>query len=253
VGGQETEVSEYPWQAGLVNSGDSFVWCGGSLVNSEWVLTAAHCTHGNTASGIDILLGEHNYFDTGETVLHRSAVAEIVDFPGYDHQSTDGDYSMLKLATPVNFADYSHIRPVCLPETAADDYADRESVVTGWGTTSSGGSTSETLREVTVNIISNQQCGNDYAYGPSWISDMMLCANVPGGGKDACQGDSGGPLVVTAGDGVTAGQNYDLVGVVSWGIGCADAQHPGVYARVTAQLDWIKGVMNQSGETCPRQ
>jgi len=218
------------------------------------VLTAAHCTYGREAADIEIVLGEHNYYDTGETAgLHRSAVAEIVDFPDYNHHKTDGDYSMLRLATPVNFTSQSHIRPVCLPEDASLGYAGKDAVVTGWGTTESGGSVSNVLREVTVGVIKNKSCKRDYEYLGGWITDMMLCAVVPGGGKDACQGDSGGPLVYTAGDGVTAGQNYDLVGVVSWGSGCADPDYPGVYARVTAQLDWIKEIMNRNGETCARQ
>ena len=88
------------------------------------------------------------------------------------------------------------------------------------------------LREVNVEVISNSQCKK--AYGASRITENMLCANAAGGqgGKGTCQGDSGGPLVSSGtGDGVSPGQNYDLVGVVSWGFGCADKDYPGVYAR----------------------
>merc|ERR1712154_469837 len=99
----------------------------------------------------------------------------------------------------------------------------------------------------------NSQCQNDYDYGSSQITDQMLCASVPSGGKDSCQGDSGGPLVTSGmGDGVTAGQNYELIGVVSWGYGCAEATAPGVYARVTAQKPWIMDTAKPFGTTCPR-
>merc|ERR1712154_709847 len=100
----------------------------------------------------------------------------------------------------------------------------------------------------------NSQCQNDYDYGSSQITDQMLCASVPSGGKDSCQGDSGGPLVTAGdGDGVTAGQNYELIGVVSWGQGCAWEGFPGVYGRVTHLLSWITSKADVSPAlTCPR-
>jgi len=249
VGGQEAEVNEYPWQAGLVSTGSTKPWCGGSLVNSKWVLTAAHCTAGENANSIQILLGDHKTNKNDHVVFN---VASINDHQSYDSQTTDYDFSMIKLTTAVDWAAHPDIRPVCLPATTGNDYSGVTATVTGWGTTSSGGSQSKTLLEVDVGVISNNQCSNDYGYSSSWITDTMLCAVVPGGGKDACQGDSGGPLVATSGDGVTPGQNYDLIGVVSWGIGCASADYPGVYARVTNQLSWIQNWMATDGEDCPR-
>ena len=140
--------------------------------------------------------------------------------------------------------------------------------VTGWGTISSGGPVSNKLLEVDVNVISNTECKNDYYYDPDEITEQMLCANVDGGGKDACQGDSGiwitpllqlvfackgGPLVTSgSGNGMTPGQNYEQIGVVSWGIGCASGDFPGVYARVSKQLDWIKETTSAGWSTCPR-
>jgi len=254
VGGQEAEINEYPWQAGLVTKFHSRPWCGGSLVNSKWVLTAAHCTQGESKDTIQILLGDHKITINSQPDLTqlRFDVDRIRKHQSYDKYTTDYDFSLIKLTTAVDFAAHPDIRPVCLPPDTTNDYSGVTATVTGWGTTSSGGSRPDYLMEVDVGVISNEQCGNDYGYGPDWITDTMLCAAVPGGGKDSCQGDSGGPLVYTSGDGVTAGQNYDLIGVVSWGIGCADADHPGVYARVTNQLSWIQNYVAKDGEYCPR-
>jgi len=246
VGGQNADVNEYPWQAGIVSKGSVRPWCGGSLVNSKWVLTAAHCTAGESASGIQVLLGDHKTNQNDHVVFN---VAAIQDHPDYNSQTTDYDFSMLQLSTAVDFDTHADIRPVCLPPAAfSGDYAEVTATVTGWGTTSSGGSQSTTLKEVDVGVITNQQCGNNYGYSSSWITDSMLCAVVPGGGKDACQGDSGGPLVANQ---QNYGQNYELIGVVSWGIGCADANHPGVYARVTNQLSWVRTWMATDGAECP--
>jgi len=252
VGGVNTEVNEYPWQAGLVSKGSSTVWCGGSLLNSKWVLTAAHCTAGEKTNRLQVLLGEHKYNTNTETTHIRASIDQIVDHPDYNDRTTDNDYSMLRLKNAVNFASYPHIRPICLPTDTSETYAGVTATVTGWGTTSSQGSLSSTLKEVNVGVVSNGACKNDYGYHSSWITSNMLCAVVAGGGKDSCQGDSGGPLVTAnGGSGVTPGQNYVQIGVVSWGSGCADANYPGVYARVTKKLQWIQDNLNSAGASCP--
>jgi len=254
VGGVQAGINEYPWQIGIVSKGGSSVWCGGSLVSNRWVLTAAHCTRGESASSLQVLVGEHDYDDPSETNTIRLDVVEIKDHPSYDHPTTDYDFSLLKLASDIDFEANSHIRPVCLPTDSTNTYAGQKATVTGWGTTSSGGSTSNVLLEVDVNVLSNEECKNNYNYPPARITGQMMCANVNGGGEDACQGDSGGPLVsASSGDGVTPGQNYDLIGVVSWGWGCADANYPGVYARVTEQLSWINNNAINGYTTCPRE
>ena len=191
VGGTVTEKNEYPWQVGLVNKDDNYVWCGASLISNQWILTAAHCTAGEALGDLQVLLGVHNYNHEGATTTIRMDISEIVDHPDYESRSTNYDFSLLKMATPLNFDDYPHIRPVCLPENDSNDYSGFVATVTGWGTTASGGSTSNKLREVNVDVISNDQCRNDFSYSSSSITDQMMCAYVPGGGKDACQGDSG--------------------------------------------------------------
>jgi len=254
VGGVVTEVNEYPWQVGIVDKGYTQVWCGASLISDRWILTAAHCTRGESAGDIQALLGEHDYSSNKETNMVRVGIAEIINHPDYHHQTTNIDFSLLKMKKTIDFSKYSHIRPICLPTDTSKDYTDFTATVSGWGTLSSGGSSSKKLREVDVKVLSNSDCKNKYSYPSSWITSQMLCANVDGGGKDACQGDSGGPLVTAgSGNGVTAGQNYELIGVVSWGSGCASASYPGVYSRVTMQLDWITATTGAGWNTCPRE
>ena len=179
------------------------------------------------------------------------------------------DFALVKLATSVDFVQYRNIRPICLPEDTSKDFVGEYATVSGWGNVEEGGENSNVLQEVEVKVISDESCKNDYKYRKSAITDQMVCANKEGGGQDSCQNDSGilafaiiyplisspigGPLVSAgSGDGFTPGQNYELVGVVSWGQGCARADYPGVYARVSKQLTWIAGVTAQGWTTCPR-
>jgi len=252
VGGQETEVNEWPWQVGMVWSGSSSVFCGATVISDEWILTAAHCTDGTGANEIQVLMGEHDYWDGSETNMVRMDIAEIVNHEDYNSNTVDNDFALLRMANKIDWAANPNIRPACLPSAGSGDYDQWMSTVTGWGTTSSGGSVSNVLLEVDVKVISNSECNN--AYGG--ITNNMLCAaDASGnGGSDACQGDSGGPLVSCGADGncgTTPGQNYDLIGVVSFGIGCAQADFPGVYARTTAALDWIY-TNAMPFETCSR-
>lgn len=127
----------------------------------------------------------------------------------------------------VAFSYGTGVQPIAL--AVSEPNAGAVAEVSGWGTLSSGSSSLPTqLQAVTVNIVSFAQCNSAYSsYGG--ITSNMICAAVTGGGKDACQGDSGGPLVV---DG-------DLVGLVSWGVGCAEASYPGVYSNVAALRDFV--------------
>jgi len=246
VNGEETEVNEYPWIGGLVSAGGGFVWCGATLISNQWVLTAAHCTDTAAPADIEILLGEHDYYDEEETITLRMQIADIFNHPKYNPETVDYDFSLLRLSDPVDFAMYPHIRPVCLPKDPTEDYDGFLATVAGWGATSEGGSTSNYLQSADVTVLSNEDCnGAEYAYGGA-ITDRMLCANVEGGGTDSCQGDSGGPLITPNPD------LHELIGVVSWGYGCAQDYAPGVYARVTKVLSWISRTTSDSWSSCPR-
>ena len=172
------------WQVGLVSRNGQVPWCGGTLISSSHVLTAAHCTVGSAASSIRVLLGEHNVADS---VFNRVDVAEIINHPDYDSDATDNDYAILRLANPVTFT--NEVSPACLPADLSATYAGVLATVTGWGTLSSGGSQPSTLHEVEVTVTTNAECNS--AYGS--ITSNMVCA--ADSGKDSCQGDSGGPLI----------------------------------------------------------
>ncbi|XP_063599168.1 trypsin epsilon-like [Penaeus indicus] len=226
VGGTTTGVNEWPWQAALMYGSQQF--CGGSLINDRYVLTAAHCTESMRASDLTIRLAEHRLSTSSETSVVSRSVSQIIEHPNYQPGNEINDIALVKLSSPVKVSDT--VLPVCMPPPKPT-YAGKTATVTGWGTTSSGGSSSDTLREVDVTVLSNTACQSG-SYG-SAIQDTMLCAGSTG--KDSCQGDSGGPLVFKDGGG-----NYDQIGVVSWGVGCGARGYPGVYTRVNSYLDWIK-------------
>lgn len=234
VNGVPTEENEYPWQVVVYTSpGGGF--CGGTIINKRYVMTAAHCTHGSSAGEMYVKVGEHK-LDTdvnGERWVSTQTIHQHVD---YNPDTTDMDFSILELSEDLTFTD--KIRPACIPETDASTYAGVDAIVSGWGTLSSGGNQPNVLQEVGVEVFANNRCGN---YPRNQITDNMMCAGAPG--KDSCQGDSGGPLVTEING------RYTLIGVVSWGYGCALDDYPGVYARMTRVLPWITATTS-SGDTC---
>ncbi|CAL4060273.1 unnamed protein product [Meganyctiphanes norvegica] len=227
VGGTTAQVNEWPWQAALMYGGNS-QFCGGSLIADRYVLTAAHCTEGLRAGEVSVRLGDHRLSTTSESNQLTRTVSQIINHPNYQAGAEINDIALLKLSSPVSFR--TGVWPVCLPPKVPT-YANKVATATGWGTTSSGGSSSDVLREVDVRVWSNTECRRTQ-YGSS-IEDTMMCAGQTG--KDSCQGDSGGPLVFKDG-----GNNYDQIGVVSWGYGCGAQNAPGVYTRVNKYMDWIK-------------
>lgn len=235
VGGAETEVSEYPWMVSLKYSADMDHHCGASVLASGWVLTAAHCTEGLDASDLVVVVGEHDLSSSSETEAEVFNIAEIVNHPMYDDQTLANDIALLRLSSQIQFPEDNAVGRVCFPE-GGQLYGGVTATVAGWGAVEEGGDGSPVLLEVSVPTLTNAEC-NDLMDGE--ITGGMLCAGVPEGGLDSCQGDSGGPLV-TEEDG-----KMKQIGVVSWGIGCARPNSPGVYARVTNYLSWINAYVKE--------
>lgn len=232
VGGIETEVNEYPWQVAIAFAGnDDFqnFYCGGSIINKRWVLSAAHC---EVSTSDQVIVGAHSWF-TPTSSHRRVNIESVINHPNYYVGANyNNDVALVKLSEDLDFNDVG-LTPVCLPNSGSTNtYADYKAIVMGWGKLDYGTNNFPSeLREVEVDVVTNARCELDYS--PSQITDNMLCAGIDEGGKDSCQGDSGGPLVAEE------SSKYVQIGVISWGYGCAHEDYFGVYARVTSFVDWI--------------
>jgi secreted trypsin-like serine protease len=237
VGGEEAEAGAWPGTVALYKGG-SRPSCGGALVADSWVLTAGHCVSTYSATGgiSKVVIGRHRLStEEGET----RTVDAVYRHEGY--RNLDNDIALLHLSQP---SSAPKAKLVSAEQVAAVVEGAMTTAV-GWGNTREGGSPSDVLRQVDVPVISNAQCKTYPRY--STVTDNMICAGYPNGQKDACQGDSGSPLFMEI-DGEKV-----VVGLVSWGIGCARANAPGVYTRVGNYLGWLAAKSNNEigGATTP--
>lgn len=223
IGGEETTIEENPFVVALTTP-SGFQFCGGTIVAPTKVLTAAHCTEGSSPSDIVVVAGRTSLSAGGGT---SAGVTDIWINPNWDSSALSNDASVLTLDTALAEAPLALASP-----QDADLYpAGANSTVYGWGVTESG-STSDTLRKVDVPVTADDTCAASYP--GSFDPASMVCAGLAEGGKDSCQGDSGGPL-----EGVAADGTRKVIGIVSWGQGCAEPDFYGVYGRVSAMYDLI--------------
>lgn len=225
VGGTEVSGNKYPWMAAVMsrntNPSDG-QFCGGSLIASQWILTAAHCIEDENANGVSVLLGQRDLSQSGGQTYN---VSRIIEHPDYQRQGYP-DLALIQLDRKTN------VSPILLPSrnNPVPDVGE-DATVTGWGQVSENGPATDELRESTLPVVAHNQCNR--AYNGEIVEDAMVCAGTASGDKDSCYGDSGGPLFVPR------GQSYVQAGVVSFGEECGLANVPGVYARVSSYGDWI--------------
>lgn len=235
IGGYEATPGEWPWMTALVERGEEAYlgqFCGGSLIDAQWVVTAAHCVENKRAGQIDVVINRHNLTsEDGE----RIAVTRILKHRNYDPETLDSDIALLLLASPSSQQAVA-ILPPRDPEQLALPFT--EATILGWGDTTPGNCDyPEVLMEVKVPIVPGLIARR--IYGDSYTMNM-LAAGPRDGEEDACYGDSGGPLVVRNAE----GNGYVLAGITSWGRSCAQPQSPGLYTRVTRFAYWIDLILN---------
>lgn len=227
-----SKPGQFPWQVSLHMKGEHM--CGGSVVTSQWILTAAHCVYGfadpvnwRVYAGITDLPGHGAQPQNVQRIMYHAR---------YRPRKLDYDIALMKLSTPLVFNGL--VEPICLPNHDEQFQDGTMCWISGWGATEDGGEVSLVLRSAMVPLISTKVCTQPDVY-PGLISQWMICAGYLEGGIDSCQGDSGGPLACQD------SSVWKLVGATSWGNGCADRNRPGVYTRITQSLSWIRQEMER--------
>lgn len=243
VNGALAAPGAYPWQVSL---GVSWIadpyqahFCGGSVFNETWIVTAAHCLVDTEPRDVVVTAGT-NVLGVGGS---RHNVNRVIVNRTYAVTTQDNDIALIELIEPLVLG--ATVRPVVLLSAQEETQLlvkDAPLVVVGWGATVQGGQKVRDLRFVEIPLVDRSSCNRPLAYDGQ-ITANMICAGVTAGGTDSCQGDSGGPLTVGT---KTAPR---LAGIVSWGEGCAKPNRVGVYARVANYGSWVQACV-ASPKTC---
>ncbi|XP_071546992.1 uncharacterized protein Np isoform X2 [Panulirus ornatus] len=239
VGGNHASFGEWPWQVSLRQ------WrvvtflhkCGAALLNENWAITAAHCVENIQPDELLLRMGEFDLERSDEPYPFAERKVQIIaTHPKFNARTFEFDLALLRFYEPVTFQ--PNIIPICVPQ---DDYnfLNDTGYVTGWGRLYEDGPLPSVLQKVPVPVITNKNCEGMYrdAGYIEHIPNIFICAGYGKGGLDSCEGDSGGPLVIQRNN------RWNLAGVISWGIGCALPNQPGVYTRISEFREWINKII----------
>ncbi|XP_039205287.1 enteropeptidase isoform X2 [Crotalus tigris] len=234
VGGSDAQEGAWPWIVSLYFNYRPT--CGASLINNEWLLSAAHCVYGRNLkpSQWKAVLGLHTNLNLSYPQTVSREIDQIIINPHYNKRTKDSDIALMHLQFRVNYTDY--IQPICFPEKNKQFLPGTKCSIAGWGKTTPEDSISSILQEAEVPLITHQKCKE---LMPEYnITENMICAGYDKGGIDSCQGDSGGPLMCQE------NKKWFLAGVTSFGYKCALPNRPGIYVNVFKFVDWIKRTIN---------
>ncbi|XP_032777810.2 serine proteinase stubble isoform X2 [Daphnia magna] len=240
VGGTTTQYGQWPWQVSLRQwrTATFLHKCGAALLNENWAITAAHCVDNVQPDDLLLRMGEYDLATDEEEYPYIERKVQIVaSHPQFDSRTFEYDLALLRFYDPVRFQ--PNIVPICLPPPSEVDFVGRTAYVTGWGRLYEDGPLPSKMQQVSVPVINNTDCESMYrrAGYVEHIPNIFICAGYADGKRDSCEGDSGGPMVIQE------EQSWVLAGVISWGIGCAEANQPGVYTRISEFRDWIDKII----------
>lgn len=225
VGGRRAVEGEFPYQVGLALNSGTLPFCGGSVIAKRWIVTAAHCLKGS--SGLQFSISSLRPFvgtvNARSRLRKELSVAKVIIHGSYSTSTHSNDIALIKTTSDIP------VQPISLPSQGAG--ASGSGVVSGWGTIREGGPRSTDLLTTELDILPDNTCQRIYR---PYSRREMLCGGYLRGGRDTCQGDSGGPFA----------QSGVLIGITSFGRGCARANTPGVYTRVSNYVDWIRYYVN---------
>ncbi|KAG8436321.1 hypothetical protein GDO86_007431, partial [Hymenochirus boettgeri] len=249
IGGVDARQGHWPWIVSIqytVGTGFGH-FCGGSIINREWVLTAAHCFK-NFEKNYHILrvvFGGHKL-----SRLHKDAeirkVKRIILHEKYIPKTYANDIALIQLKEPINYND--RIQPACFPSVSANVRYMTDCYVAGWGVMKEKSTvTADILQEARVGLIPSEMCNSSTWYSGK-VGGYNLCAGHKEGKIDSCQGDSGGPLMCKT----KKTKVYAVVGLTSWGTGCARKQRPGVYSSTQYFTQWIHNHISNDEEVKPK-
>lgn len=247
VGGTEVKKGAAPWQVGIAlqpEPGESklpTITCGGSLLTEYTVVTAAHCLP-KPPSRYEVHIGRHHSnLKIDECHEQKFKVMKYILHPDFEKKTLKNDIAIVSIRSffgqGVQFTNW--IVPACIGHGHDFYEPDHKGTVTGWGLMDETKDLVVTpLLKVDLPIVSDSECRNAYKKIVNIQTGKQFCAGESSGGKDACSGDSGGPFTRTISS--SMGSRYFLIGVVSYGMGCARSQYPGVYTKITTYLPWIQ-------------